>query len=151
MGSTEDASISDNHSNLPDTLICSGQLCYRVEALVLDDRQQPLTRVRSSETCAAVATRLSMPNAVQPGSEIVNALTGKSRSRFEPLCSCMKSYALSVYTSSGALIYSGAEPWSARENNSGNFVREGAYIYHIKITFVNGEQIEKTGTVTVVY
>jgi hypothetical protein len=151
VGITEDVSISDNLSPLPDSVVCSTPLCYRVEAFIYSDAQQPLTYVRSPETCTAVATRLLMPNAVQPGSEVVNELTGKSRSRFEPLCSCMKSYALSVYTSGGKLIYSGAEPWNARENNNGNFVREGAYIYHIKITFVNGEQTEKAGTVTVVY
>ncbi|MDR2813357.1 MAG: hypothetical protein LBB79_01690 [Prevotellaceae bacterium] len=151
VDSTENASLDDNLSHLPDSVICSSPLCYRVEAFIRDSMQRPLAFVRSAEACAAVATGVSMPNAVQPGSEVVNAFTGKSRSKFEPLCSCMKGFALSVYTPNGKLIYAGAEPWSGRENNSENFVSEGVYIYHIKITFVTGEQVEKAGTVAVVY
>lgn len=151
VGSTEDVSINDDLSHLPDSVACSSDLCYRVEAIIANDEQHPPACVRASGACTAVGARLLMPNAVQPGSEVVNPFTGKSRSKFEPLCSCMKSYTLSVYTSSGALVYSGAAPWSARESNSGNFVNEGTYIYHIKVTFVNGEQVEKAGTVTVAY
>ncbi|MDR0566806.1 MAG: hypothetical protein LBG47_07220 [Prevotellaceae bacterium] len=151
VADTDDLSLSDDLSHLPDSVACAGQRCYRVEADILDNSRQPLAYVRSAEACTAVANRMEMPNAVQPGSEARNEFTGKSRSMFEPLCACMKEYTLAIYTANGRLVYSGAEPWNARENNSGNFVAQAAYIYHIKITFVSGEQAEKTGTVTVVY
>ncbi|MDR0710968.1 MAG: hypothetical protein LBF67_01300 [Prevotellaceae bacterium] len=151
IGSTTELSINDDFLSLPDSVICATQICYRVEAFISDDMQQPIAYVRSPETCTAVPTQVSMPNAVQPGSEMVNPVTGKSRGKFEPLCSCMQGYTLYIYTPDGKLIYSGAEPWNGREKNGENFVPEATYIYHIKITFVSGERAEKTGTVTVVY
>jgi hypothetical protein len=150
-GSTEEASFGDDLSHLPDSVACSSPICYRVEAFIRDSMQQVLTYVRSSEACTAADVQVLMPNAVQPGSEVANAFTGKSRSKFEPLCACMSGYVLSIYSAGGKLIYSGADPWNGKEGNSKNFVGEGSYIYHIKITFVGGAQVEKTGTVTVVY
>ncbi|MDR0415499.1 MAG: hypothetical protein LBH84_08840 [Prevotellaceae bacterium] len=152
VDSTADVSISDNDfAQLPDSVVCSGSVCYRVEAFVSDDRQQLVARVRSSEVCSVADAQLSMPNAIRLSSDVVNPVTGKRRNLFEPLCSCMRGYMLYIYTPDGRLIYSGAEGWNGREKNSGNFVPEGAYIYHIKITFAGGERTEKTGTVTVIY
>ncbi|MDR3188772.1 MAG: hypothetical protein LBT94_06265 [Prevotellaceae bacterium] len=151
VDSTTETSIRDDLSHLSDSVICSARICYRVEAAICNDSRQPLAYVRSSEACTDITPNLLMPNAVQPYGEEVNPSTGKSRRNFEPLCACMKSYTLSVYSPSGALIYSGAEPWNGRKSNSENFVSEGTYIYHIKITFVSGEQVQKTGTVTVVF
>ncbi|MDR1021977.1 MAG: hypothetical protein LBL94_01690 [Prevotellaceae bacterium] len=151
VGSTSATSIDEDFSQFPDSVICSNQLCYRVEAFVLDDRQQLVARVRSPEVCNAVNAQVLMPNAIQLSSDAVNPLTGKSRNRFEPLCSCVQGYTLYIYTPDGRLVYSGAEAWSGQEKNGGNFVPEGSYIYHIKITFVDGRREERTGTVTVVY
>ncbi|MDR1416357.1 MAG: hypothetical protein LBJ57_02910 [Prevotellaceae bacterium] len=152
VDSTSATSISQDFSQFPDSVLCSNQLCYMVEAFVLDDRQQPITRVRSPEVCNATNAQVSIPNAIQLSSEAPpNPRTGKSRSRFEPLCTCMRGYMLYIYTPSGRPVYAGAKPWSGREKNDGNFVPEGSYIYHIKITFVDGSNTERTGTVTVIY
>ncbi|MDR1342676.1 MAG: hypothetical protein LBK18_05405 [Prevotellaceae bacterium] len=151
VGSTSATSIDEDFSQFPDSVICSNQLCYRIEAFVVDDRQQLIACVRSPEVCNAANAQVVMPNAIQLGSDIVNPLTGKNRSRFEPLCSCVQGYTLYIYTPDGRPVYSGVEAWSGQEKNSGNFVPEGSYIYHIKITFVDGKRMEKTGTVTVVY
>ncbi|MDR0687255.1 MAG: hypothetical protein LBF55_01040 [Prevotellaceae bacterium] len=151
IASTENTSIDEDFSQFPDSAVCSNRVCYRVEAFVDDDRQQPLARVRSPEACNFAAAQALMPNAIQLSSEVVNLATGKRRSMFEPLCSCVQGYTLYIYAPGGTLIYSGAEAWSGREKNSGSFVPEGSYVYHIKITFVNGDHTEKTGTVTVVH
>jgi hypothetical protein len=60
-------------------------------------------------------------------------------------------YALHIYARGGKQIYKGSEAWNGRENNTGDFVSEGSYIYFVKIIFANGNQVEKTGNVTVVY
>jgi len=70
---------------------------------------------------------------------------------FEPISSFSLRYELYIHARNGRLIYNGSKPWNGQERNTGNFVNEGSYVYLIKITFANGDKVEKTGNVTVVY
>lgn len=145
-----DNSATDDLSLLPDSII-GARICYAVESIVQDESLQSINYVNSASTCHAVTPEVYMPNAIQLSSGVVNTATGKSRNLFEPVSSYALTYTLHIYARAGKQIYSGSEAWNGRENNTGDFVNEGSYIYFVKIIFANGNQVEKTGNVTVVY
>ncbi len=150
VGNTSLTSIIDNLSALPDSSILS-TFCYIVEALIEGENQQPISYVRSYNTCSTVTPQVYMPNALQLSSSATNPITRKSRNLFEPVSSYAFNYMLYIYARNGKQIYKGSEPWNGRENNIGDFVTEGSYVYFAKITFANGNSLEKNGNVTVVY
>jgi len=145
LGSTSQTSITDDLSLLPDTSI-GATFCYAVEAATPNGYY-----VRSVNACYAITPQVYMPNALQLSSSIVNVATGKSRNLFEPVSNYKFTYTMYIYSRTGKQIYSGSEPWNGKENNTGEFVTEGSYVYFVKIFFANGNRTELTGNVVVVY
>jgi len=145
LGSTSQTSITDDLSLLPDTSI-GATFCYAVEAIIPNKYY-----VRSVNACYAITPQVYMPNALQLSSSIVNATTGKSRNLFEPVSSYKFTYTMYIYSRTGKQIYSGQQAWNGKENNTGEFVTEGSYVYFVKIFFANGNRTELTGNVVVVY
>lgn len=144
------STITDDLSLLPDSVI-GATLCYTVESFTQNEVLKTINYVSSVSTCSTITPEAYMPNAIQLSSSFINPATGKSRNLFEPVSSYALTYTLHIYARTGKQLYKGSEPWNGRENNTGEFVTEGSYVYLVKITFANGKQVEKTGNVTVVY
>ena len=54
-----------------------------------------------------------------------------------------------IYNGHGLKIWEGSEAWDGRVN--GKYVREGVYLYHLKINQHSGDSNEYHGSVTVLY
>ncbi|MDR1225373.1 MAG: gliding motility-associated C-terminal domain-containing protein [Prevotellaceae bacterium] len=150
VDSTNSLFTADDLSVLPSEIL--GQaICYEVEATVFDTAGNIICLVRSADVCNSTEPVLYMPNAIQPSNNLtINTQTGKSRNLFEPVSAFDFTYTLTIYDRWGKEIYSGTTPWNGKINNTGEYVREGAYFYYLKALFSNGSVVEKKGNVMVV-
>jgi hypothetical protein len=160
IGNTSSTSIADDLSTEP-TEIIGQTTCYEVRANVQDENSINIFHAKSAPTCHTITPDVYMPNALRPNSYEINPDTKNSRNLFKPVSAFdyiqdaepgkYFTFVLRVYDRWSKEIYSGSEAWNGRYSNTGNFVDGGNYYYHIWITFANGNKIEKTGYVTVVY
>ncbi|WP_373493601.1 gliding motility-associated C-terminal domain-containing protein [Aquiflexum sp.] len=86
-----------------------------------------------------------MPNAFSPNADGLN-------DRFHPVMKGVADYNMDIFNSWGEHLYSsagrGAEGWDGFLN--GQLLPNGNYVYKVNYTTSKGEQIQKTGTVTLI-
>jgi len=124
------------------------EVCYRVEAHWT--KETLVTTSQSQVNCMSIVPEITMPNAIDPLSEMVNSGTDKRRNRFEPIARFVLVFSLQVFDRNGRVLYDGSTGWDGRVNG-GEFVKPGSYIYFLKVTLPNGTVLEKSGSVNVVY
>jgi hypothetical protein len=124
------------------------EVCYRIEAEWNKGIYHTISQ--SQIKCAVIIPDITMPDAIDPLSEMINSTTNKRRNRFEPIIGFTADFTIQIFDRNGILLYDGTTGWDGRINH-GEFVKPGAYIYRVKVNLPNGNAIEKNGTVNVVY
>ncbi len=130
------------------------ELCYRITA--------GNGAVSSSATaCINYLPEIYMPDAVNPYSTVQHPTTLRRRNQFGPVINIHPStysYQLEIYSRNGTLVARMnksltddplEKSWNGTHKN-GDIVREDIYTYSLKVTFVSGKTVSKTGTVTVI-
>ena len=141
------------------------QFCYIISGMIWEeiDTGWPLAiAVTKSGNCVYCKPSITMPDAIDPLSTIVNPQTGRARNQFGPVINAHPqtySYRLTILNRNGAVVAdivknSGDNPldksWNGCLRNSDRSPEE-VYTYHLSVTFEGGEQHVMTGTVAVVY
>ena len=116
----------------------------------------------SSGNCAYCKPTITMPDAVDPLSTVVNPQTGRARNQFGPVINAHPqtySYRLTILNRNAAVVADIVKnpadnpldkSWNGCLKN-GDRGPEEVYTYHLLVEFEGGEQQIMTGTVAVVY
>jgi len=141
------------------------QFCYIISGTIWEemDTGWPLAiAITTSESCVYYRPTVTMPDAIDPLSTIVNPQTGRARNQFGPVINAHPqtySYRLTILNRNGAVVAdivknSGDNPLDKSWNGclrNGDRSPEEVYTYHLSVEFESGEQHIMTGTVAVVY
>jgi CHU domain-containing protein len=133
--------------NISDQFDQTGQFCYRIEAtgtLNFPDGNTKTFRSISNIDCIKQIPIIYAPTAMVP--------EGKNNF-FKPVISFYKedTYRMMIFNQWGQKIFETSdinEPWYGRYN--GQTVQQGVYTYLITVTGINGNVINRTGTVMVI-
>lgn len=115
--------------------------CIRVES-ALDGRLSV-----SNVVCVERQPDIIVPNAFTPNDDGVN-------DTFGPVIrnALVGSFEFVIFDRFGGQIYSSKDQFSRWDGTSGgSYVAEGGYLYYLKIKLQNGQQIERKGSVNVIY
>ncbi|PIE84077.1 MAG: hypothetical protein CSA07_03760 [Bacteroidia bacterium] len=124
------------------------EFCYQVEAYEYVSSTETRTRVSTSDMkCIKLNVLVKMPNAIAPLQK--SSSLGLQRNLFEPKPELLTEYMMYIYDRAGKLIYTGKQ-WDGRLSN-GDYAREGAYIYRVKIEVPGRTPEVQTGSFMVVY
>ncbi len=118
---------------------------YYVEAI---ERSTYSTFCRSREIATEILPGATLPTAIDPTDP--TSINGHPRNIFQPVISFDASYNLTIYDRWGGVVYHGNQGWDGR-NSSGEFVKEGTYIYRLEINTSNAGKVVKNGSVSVVF
>ncbi len=118
---------------------------YQVLLVVLNPQYQCADTLQIGYVILRKPNTLFVPNAFLPGS-------GGPNSQWKPVGLNIEQIHVIIYDRWGNLV------WETRDANEtwqgldkyGNPVPEGAYVYLVKVRYLNGETEEKAGTVTVI-
>ena len=124
---------------------------------------------RSEESCVSLSTVVSMPEAIDPMSNIsssnncnCNTNCTNYRRLFGPIVDINESaykFEMEIFDRSGTRLFSSKKDfndsldkeilyWDGKYKNQ--YVKPGVYVYFLKMNFLNGEPMTLRGTVTVV-
>ena len=124
------------------------KFCYFIEAY----EELPSSKVRlsrSQSVCVEVIPDIVMPNAIDPLRDIKG--NGKPRNVFAPTISFVADYKLTIYSRWGDIVYEGMnEGWDGKLP-SGQYAKEGTYIYRLEVSPPSRRTISLTGYLTVIY
>ncbi|MCL2097266.1 MAG: hypothetical protein FWH23_00710 [Bacteroidales bacterium] len=150
---------------IPTMLDASLQFCYTITGISVNITAVGLpctSIVSSSENCVYYRPTVTMPDAVDPLSRVVNPQTGRARNQFGPIINAdprSYSYRLTILNRNGAVVADIVKniddnpldkSWDGHLKN-GNQGPEEVYTYHLSVDFEGGNQQIMTGTVVVVY
>lgn len=121
---------------------------YYIEAIEREPNNTGVTFVRSREVITEILPGVIMPTSIAPNSTITN--NNRSRNLFEPIISFDAKYQLTIYDRWGGIIYHGNQGWNG-QNDKGEYVKEGTYIYRIVIHTDDSGDVVKNGSISVVY
>ena len=151
MGSTADTFFLDNTRPLGDY---SGLVQYRVVAvegpnpLVFRDADGSIFRSTSSVAVAEFAPRVFIPNSFNPKSdEAANRVWKPAQAYVSP-----GSYSLEIFDRWGQLVFETKnenKAWDGRMN--GEFAPSGVYTYQLRYRSIEGEVVERRGTLNLLY
>lgn len=147
LASTTTNTYLDDVSN---ELLGTGEFCYKV--LAIEDNtvhidNLPMATSSSNEYCVKHEPFIYIGNAFEPLS-LFNP-TFKPSAIFYDL----STYLFSIYDRWGHKVFetnNRDEGWNGKQNNSGNNLPLGAYIYLLKFKTTNGDDFQKRGTVTLI-
>ena len=140
------------------------QFCYTILGRVIRDIEWWLAPpvVTTSGNCAYCKPTITMPDAVDPLSTVVNPQTGRARNQFGPVISAdprSYSYRLTILNRNAAVVADIVKnpndspldkSWNGYLKNDIQGPEE-VYTYHLSVEFEGGYQETITGTVVVVY
>lgn len=117
------------------------QYCYRLKST----RSTPdCGEVWSNETCISFPPKMYFPSAFSPNNDGTNDV-------FMPIGVFAKTYELVIYDRWGRLAFRSNSPTSGWDGNiNGASAPEGVYTYRLKVTGFKDENIDRTGTVTLI-
>ncbi|MFO7656367.1 MAG: gliding motility-associated C-terminal domain-containing protein [Bacteroidales bacterium] len=125
------------------SLASSGEFCYRIKAIEINNPRNINGFVYSNEYCIRVTPGVKMPNAFIPN----NPSGENDRLRpiflFEPI-----SYKLVIYNRWGNKVWEGEGEWDGKSNNE--FVPEGTYVYQLTVVYPDNTSTV-TGFASVIY
>lgn len=138
-------SFNDDLSSLIDPLDpLEGLVCYSIQAVENQNIYGIQGMSISNRICFSLAPEVRIPNAFIPNdTEAVNQVFGPVFT-FLP-----ERYTMIIYNGHGLKIWEGSEAWDGRVN--GEYVREGVYLFYIKVSSYTGNSDEYHGSVTVLY
>lgn len=132
------------------------EYCYSVKA------NNGKSIARSEKQCVTLQPIITMPDAINPESNIMNSITGRRRNQFGPVLAFKDNryrFTLEIFNRAGVRLFRGEKQfedalstqhfWDGRYNNS--YVKEDIYIYSLKFQFKNSDSFIQNGTVAVVY
>jgi hypothetical protein len=135
--------------------------CYKIVAV---DRITNYTSI-SREYCRSLEKPVTMPNAIDPTSTFTNNIeTHRQRNQFAPIVGGDEKdyeYHMIIFNRWNSVIFETTKPmdvplskehfWYGASAN-GNVLPEETYLYYVKITFKNSNQVfEQKGTVNLIY
>lgn len=121
-----------------------GLVCYSIQAVENQNIYGIQGMSISNRICFSLAPEVRIPNAFIPNdTETVNQVFGPVFT-FLP-----ERYTMIIYNGHGLKIWEGSEAWDGRVN--GEYVREGVYLFYIKVSSYSGTNDEYHGSVTVLY
>ncbi|PID90621.1 MAG: hypothetical protein CSA97_01950 [Bacteroidetes bacterium] len=124
------------------------RFCYVVKAYEYVSATRDRTRISiSDEKCIKLNVSVEMPNGIAPLQK--SSSLGLQRNLFEPKPELVTEYEMYIYDRSGKLVYTGKQ-WDGKLSN-GDYAREGAYIYRVKIEVPGRTAKVQTGSFMVVY
>ncbi|MGE0078836.1 MAG: gliding motility-associated C-terminal domain-containing protein [Bacteroidales bacterium] len=121
---------------------------YYIEAVERAPDNTGNTFVRSRDAIIEILPGVTMPTSIAPNSTITN--NGRARNLFEPIISFDATYQLTIYNRWGSVIYHGNQAWNG-QNDKGDYVKEGVYIYRLVIHTEDSGDVVKNGSLSVVY
>ncbi|HDR90529.1 MAG TPA: hypothetical protein ENN63_13000 [Bacteroidetes bacterium] len=126
-----------------------GLFCYRITAIESAGNPYGITgESRSSITCIEMETDIRFPSAIVPNSDIPVNRVFKPVYTFFP-----REYYLVIYNRWNNKVFETTNPSEGWDGNPGGGAtpQEGIYIYYCKIKNMNGDVVEKTGKVAVLF
>jgi len=151
MGSTVDTFFLDNTRPLGDF---SGLVQYRIVAvegpnpLVFRDADGSIFRSTSSVALAEFAPRVFIPNSFNPKSDVAaNRVWKPAQVYVSP-----GSYSLEIFDRWGQLVFETKnenKAWDGKMN--GSFAPTGVYTYQLRYRSMEGELVERRGTLNLLY
>jgi len=150
---------------IPALLDASLQFCYTITGVAAATTTAAITYNRittTSENCIYYKPTVTMPDAVDPLSTVVNMQTGRARNQFGPVINAdpqSYSYRLTILNRNGAVVADIVKnindnpldkSWNGYSKD-GRLGPEEVYTYHLSVEFEGGEQQIMTGTVVLVY
>lgn len=136
---TDDLSYLANFENPEEGLVC-----YEVIATENTNVYGIRGMSKSNSFCFSLNLSVQIPNAFIPND------TDPVNRTFEPVFSFLpEHYELSIYNRLGAKIYEGTAPWDGTVD--GEYVREGVYVFYLRVFNYSSEITEFQGKVTVLY
>ena len=144
--SGSDSTLSDNIGEFLYT-VTDRKFCYFVEAIEGDTNPYGIkARSKSNTSCVILSPNVFMPNAFTPNGDGKNDFI-KPILSFTP-----KDYVFIIRNRWGNKIFETKDhlaTWDGKVRNK--FVQEGVYIYFLRIITHDGETIERSGHITVIY
>jgi gliding motility-associated-like protein len=127
---------------MTDVIDEKAQYCYKVKAIRADSLA--CFEAWSNETCVTFAPTLYFPNAFTPNGD------GKN-DYFSPIGIYEKEFDLYIYSRWGTMIYHTQQQEPGWDGTyKGQPAPEGVYVFRAKTLGYKGEEIKKTGTVTLI-
>jgi hypothetical protein len=123
--------------------------CYYVEAIETLEGNNNFRLSRSRNLCSSVTPQIVMPNAIDPLSNIM--INGIPRNIFAPTISFISSYKLIIYNRWGGVVYEGVDAGWDGKLSTGEYAKEGSYVYRLEVYTDSGRMVTKTGTLTVIF
>ncbi|MDR2652700.1 MAG: gliding motility-associated C-terminal domain-containing protein [Prevotellaceae bacterium] len=135
--------------------------CYKIVAV---DRITNYTSI-SREYCRSLDKPVTMPNAIDPTSAFSNNIeTHRRRNQFAPIVGGKETdyeYNMIIFNRWNTVLFETTKPMDVPMSNEhfwngtsarGNVLPEDTYLYYVKITFKNSNQVfEQKGTVSLIY
>jgi hypothetical protein len=135
--------------------------CYKIAAI---DRNTNYTSI-SRTYCVSLEKPVTMPNAIDPTSSFSNNMeTRRLRNQFAPIVGGKEEdyeYHMIIFNRWNSVIFETTKPMDMPMSNKymwngasakGNVLPEDTYLYYVKITFKNSNQVfEQKGTVNLIY
>ncbi|MSP65413.1 MAG: hypothetical protein EXR22_01625 [Flavobacteriaceae bacterium] len=151
VGSTADTLFQDNTRPLGDY---SGLIAYRVVAveglnpLAFRDADGSIFRSTSTTAMAEFKPRIFIPNSFNPKSEVVaNRVWRPAQIYVSP-----GSYSLEVYDRWGQRVFETSDElkgWDGKLNSS--YAPQGVYTFKLMYRSIEGERVERIGTLNLLY
>jgi gliding motility-associated-like protein len=151
VGSTQDTFFLDNTRPLGDY---SGLLAYRVVAvegpnpLVFRDADGSVFRSTSTTAMAEFKPRVFIPNSFNPKSEVAaNRVWKPAQVYVAP-----SSYSLEIYDRWGQRVFETKDETKAWDGKlNGAYAPTGVYTYQLRYRSIEGELVERRGTLNLLY
>lgn len=140
-------------TDLPELRGVNFQAKYRYYVVVREvpTGRSGIARGRSAIDSCYVEPKMVLPTAIAPRPSDGGPTPEGKRNEFKPLSSGTTPYETTIYNRAGQVIFHKEnEPWTGLLPN-GQYAPEGAYIYVVKLKAPGYKQVEKTGSLMVVY
>ncbi len=139
-------SIRSYVDDISDFFESEGQFCYRVEAVESLNSYGFVQTAFSNTICVSIDPLVYVPNAFTVNGE--NPI-------FRPIISLydFESYDLQIYSRWGDLVFNTVDRdlgWNGT-SNTGQLVKEGAYVYVLRFSDESGKDFEFTNNVTLIH
>jgi gliding motility-associated-like protein len=134
--------------SIPDLMygLKEGRVCFHVGVTENDNPYGITGETRSDISCAAIDEVVTVPNIFSPDGDLKNDL-------FRPVITFTPAeYLLVISDRQGKVLFETRdfmESWNGK-NNGGEDVREGVYLWFLRIKTGTGKNISRTGTVTLI-
>lgn len=151
-GDSEPLEYQDK-TDLPELRGVNFQAKYRYYVVVreIPAGKSGISRGRSAMDSCFVEPKMVLPTAIAPRPTDGAPTQEGRRNEFKPLSSGTTPYEITIYNRAGQVIFHKEnEPWTGLLPN-GQYAPEGAYIYVVKLKAPGYKDVERTGSLMVVY